>query len=64
MQNIKVARETYHEVRGEELIPRVNCYIEPADRSWIIWCNEDGRPFLYNGERDENGGVLDEGIRL
>ena len=64
MKNIKVAREQYHELVDGELVPRINCYIEPEDASWIIWCTEDGRPFLYNGERDEKGGVLDEGVRL
>lgn len=39
-------------------------YIEDKNCTWIIWLDASGRPALFNGRRDSNGAVLDEGIRL
>lgn len=39
-------------------------FIEDKNRTWIIWFGPDGRPSLYHGERDEEGGVVGDGIAL
>lgn len=37
-------------------------YVEPADRSWIIYLDADGKPAVYYPERDSEGGVIGDGI--
>lgn len=39
-------------------------YIEPADKSWIIYLDADGKPALYWPERDADGGVIGEPVEL
>lgn len=39
-------------------------YIEDGDMSWILFLNDDGKPALYWGERDEGGGVVGEPVEL
>lgn len=39
-------------------------YIEPADRSWIIYLDADGKPSVYYPERENNGAVVGDGITL
>lgn len=39
-------------------------YIEPADKSWIIWVNKAGVPALYWDERDSDGGVIGEPFQM
>jgi hypothetical protein len=34
-------------------------WIEPNDRSWIVFVNDDGKPELF-GRRDADGGVIDD----
>jgi hypothetical protein len=50
MQNIEVERydEGVHGWLGN---------IQPEDRSWIIFVNDEGRPVFYP-HRDEDGGVV------
>ena len=36
---------------------RWDCYIEPEDRSWIMFLPVEGAPVLFVG-RDADGGVL------
>lgn len=39
-------------------------YIEPADKSWIIYLDADGKPAIYYPERETNGAVIGDGIPL
>lgn len=39
-------------------------WIEPADKSWIIFLDPEGRPETYYPERSADGGVLGEPVRL
>lgn len=39
-------------------------YIEPADASWIIYLNADGKPYLYWPERDADGAVVGDPVRI
>ncbi len=39
-------------------------YIEPADKSWIIYLDAQGRPALYWPKRDSDGGVVGEPVEL
>lgn len=39
-------------------------WIEPADKSWIIYLDADGRPDVYFANRDADGGVIGEGLPL
>lgn len=39
-------------------------WVEPADKSWIIFLDADGKPAVYYAERDAEGGVIGEGINL
>ncbi len=39
-------------------------YIEPDDRSWIIYLDITGKPALYWPERDETGAVVGEPLFL
>lgn len=38
--------------------------IEPADRSWIIYLDADGKPDTYWAHRDADGAVTGEPIAL
>lgn len=38
---------------------RWESYIEPEDRSWILYVAQDGTPMFWS-HRDENGGVIGE----
>jgi hypothetical protein len=39
-------------------------YIEPADKSWIIYLDADGKPSVYYPEREADGAVIGDGITL
>lgn len=39
-------------------------YIEPADKSWIIYLDAAGKPTLYYPEREASGAVVGEGLPL
>lgn len=39
-------------------------YIEPSDRSWIIYLDATGKPSIYYPEREASGAVIGEGLRL
>ena len=39
-------------------------WVEPADRSWIIYLDSEGKPAVYYAERETSGAVIDEGITL
>jgi hypothetical protein len=39
-------------------------WIEPADRSWIVYLGQDGVPALYWGEREESGAVVGDPVVL
>lgn len=34
--------------------------IEPADKSWIIYLDKDGKPWCFATERDPTGGITGE----
>lgn len=38
--------------------------IEPDDRSWVIYLDNDGKPALYWSERDEHGAVVGDPVHL
>lgn len=59
MGNVKIGRYEHESVTKE-----FAGYIEPDDRSWIIWLDANGKPALYYSERDASGGVTGLGIRL
>jgi hypothetical protein len=39
-------------------------WIEPADRSWIIYTDADGKPSLYFAAREADGAVIGDGVKL
>lgn len=39
-------------------------WIEPADRSWIIYTDADGKPAVYYPTREASGAVVGDGILL
>ncbi len=39
-------------------------WIEPADRSWIIYTDAQGKPAVYYPKRAASGAVVGEGILL
>jgi len=39
-------------------------WIEPADKSWIIYTDTDGKPSLYYPQRESSGAVIGDGIQL
>lgn len=39
-------------------------WIEPADKSWIIYTDTQGKPAVYYAERDASGAVVSEAIVL
>lgn len=39
-------------------------YVQPEDRSWIIFLDSEGKPFHYYPERDASGAVIGEGVAL
>jgi hypothetical protein len=39
-------------------------WIEPADKSWIIYTNADGKPAAYYPKRKKNGAVIGKLITL
>lgn len=39
-------------------------YIEPAEKSWIIYLDADGKPALYWPKRDADGGVIGDPVEL
>lgn len=39
-------------------------WFEPADKSWIIYTDSEGKPAIYYPEREPSGAVIGEGIRL
>lgn len=50
-----------------EFVPRHRVFsgwIEPADRSWIIFLDDQSRPALYWAEREESGAVVGEPVEL
>jgi hypothetical protein len=59
MSNITIGRYDH-----ESITKDYAGYIEPSDKSWIIWLDADGKPCLYYPERDTDGGVTGEGINL
>lgn len=38
-------------------VPAFEGYVEPEDRSWIVFFTQDGSP-LFWANRDEQGGVI------
>lgn len=39
-------------------------WIEPADKSWIIYTDARGKPAIYYSEREASGAVVGEGVVL
>ena len=57
MANIKIGRYAH-----ESVTEHFSGWIEPDDRSWIIYLGPTGKPACYFPERDESGGVVGEAI--
>jgi hypothetical protein len=60
MQNILVGRYSREPSNG---VPGVGTYwqgwVEPADRSWIVFIHADGHPVVYLNRDPKTGAVLD-----
>jgi hypothetical protein len=39
-------------------------WIEPADKSWIIYTDTGGKPSLYFAARESDGAVIGHGVKL
>lgn len=39
-------------------------YIEPGDKSWIIFLDAEGRPAVYYPKREKSGAVVGEAVVL
>ena len=39
-------------------------WFEPADKSWIIYTDAEGRPAVYYPARDSDGAVIGEPVYL
>jgi len=37
-------------------------WIEPDDKSWIIFLDGDGKPLVYYAEREPDGAVVGDGV--
>ena len=59
MSNLKIGRYSHESVSSEYA-----GYIEPDDKSWIIWLGADGKPALYFAEREPGGAVVGLGVHL
>ena len=59
MSNLTIGRYDH-----ESITEHFAGYIEPADKSWIIYLDADGKPALYWPERDADGGVVGEPVEL
>ena len=46
--------------RYEGNMTRWKGYVEPEDRSWIIYFDENGRPAAYFAQREESGAVVND----
>ena len=55
MSNIRIGRYS-----DPEAVGGWQGWIEPEDKSWIIFVDIEGHVFLFP-ERDENGGVIESG---
>lgn len=59
MSNIKIGRYDHPSITVDYA-----GWIEPDDKSWIIFLGADGKPAVYYDQRDEHGGVVGIGYRL
>lgn len=59
MLNVKIGRYSHPSVTEDYA-----GWIEPEDRSWIVFLGPDGTPAIYYPVRDATGGVVGEGIPL
>jgi len=59
MSNVTIGRYDH-----ESITKTYAGWIEPGDKAWIIYLDADGRPALYYPEREPNGAVIGDGIRL
>lgn len=59
MANLKIERYD-----DEQINEDYSGFIEPSDRSWIIYLDNDGKPALYWDNRDEHGAVIGEPVHL
>ena len=59
MSNLKIGRYDHESVTKDWA-----GWIEPDDRSWIIYTDADDKPALYFPEREPSGTVVGDGIRL
>ena len=59
MQNLTVGRYIEPSVKTS-----YQGWIEPDDRSWVIYLDSEGMPVLFWKERDAEGGVVGEPIIL
>jgi len=48
----------------ESITQHYSGWIEPADKSWIIYTDQNGNPAVYYPQREASGAVTGEGIVL
>lgn len=56
MGNVKIGRYDHPSVTAD-----YSGWIEPDDKSWIIFLGSDGKPLVYYAEREESGAVVGDG---
>ena len=59
MQNLTVGRYIEPSVKTT-----YQGWIEPEDRSWIIYLDAEGQPVLYWRERESDGSVIGDPVIL
>ena len=59
MGNVKIGRYEHESVTKE-----FSGWIEPDDKSWIIWLDENGKPATYFASREPGGAVVGLGVAL
>lgn len=59
MSNITIGRYDHKSITKEYA-----GWIEPADKSWIIFTDSEGKPDLFFAARESNGAVIGEGVKL
>jgi hypothetical protein len=59
MSNITIGRYDHESITKEYA-----GWVEPADKSWIIYTDADGTPTLFFAAREADGAVIGEGVKL
>lgn len=59
MSNITIGRYDHDSITND-----FAGWLEPADKSWIIYTDANGKPTVYYPEREPSGAVIGDGIPL